>query len=511
MDESKIPIIVSCGQITQKEEDPNIALSPMDLTAKACFEAAKDSEVGNKILESLDTILVIRSFSDTSWRFTCPFGKYINPPYSLSNRINANNVKKYIYSHPGGNMPQWSVNRIFELITKGEIKTALIAGGESLSTQKKAQRLGIKLNWNEDPGSKFEEWGISKKGWSRTEEIHGMKGAIYAYPLIENAIRGKEKRSILEHNKVMGEILEKFANIAKDNPLADRKIGYSAETISSVSAVNPYIGFPYTKLMNANAFIDQSAAIIITSVKNAKELGIPKNKWVYLHGCADAYDHWFLSDRVNFYSSPAMNITCKEALEMAECNIEDIDFFDIYSCFPSAIKIACDEMGININTGKNLTVTGGLPYFGGPGNNYVTHSISEIVKRVRKYSGSRGLVTANGNYITKQSIGIYSSNEPIKPFMPKDTNIYQDYINKLTGPKVRNNANGKSTIETYTVINDKDGPTYSILYGKMEDGSRFIANTPKSKDLLLDMMSNDYLNIKGKVINKGGINIFYPN
>ncbi|MBT3939437.1 MAG: acetyl-CoA acetyltransferase, partial [Pelagibacterales bacterium] len=122
MDESKIPIIVSCGQITQKEEDPNIALSPMDLTAKACFEAAKDSEVGNKILESLDTILVIRSFSDTSWRFTCPFGKYINPPYSLSNRINANNVRKYIYSHPGGNMPQWSVNRIFELITKGEIK-----------------------------------------------------------------------------------------------------------------------------------------------------------------------------------------------------------------------------------------------------------------------------------------------------------------------------------------------------------------------------------------------------
>ena len=179
--------------------------------------------------------------------------------------------------------------------------------------------------------------------------------------------------------------------------------------------------------------------------------------------------------------------------------------------FLPAIKIACDEMGININTGKNLTVTGGLPYFGGPGNNYVTHSISEIVKRVRKYSGSRGLVTANGNYITKQSIGIYSSNEPIKPFMPKDTNIYQDYINKLTGPKVRNNANGKSTIETYTVINDKDGPTYSILYGKMEDGSRFIANTPKSKDLLLDMMSNDYLNIKGKVINKGGVNIFYPN
>ena len=106
MDEAKIPIIVGCGQVTQKEEDPNIALSPIDITAKACFDAAKDSKIGNKILNILDTILVIRSFSDTSWRFACPFGKYINPPNSLANRINANNVKKNIYSHSGGNMPQ---------------------------------------------------------------------------------------------------------------------------------------------------------------------------------------------------------------------------------------------------------------------------------------------------------------------------------------------------------------------------------------------------------------------
>ncbi len=511
MDEAKIPIIVGCGQVTQKEEDPNIALSPIDITAKACFDAAKDSEIGNKILNILDTILVIRSFSDTSWRFACPFGKNINPPNSLANRINANNVKKNIYSHPGGNMPQWSVNRLFELITKGEIKTALIAGGESLFTQKRAQRLGIKLDWSEDSGGKFEEWGISKRGWSETEDLHGMKGAIYAYPLIENAIRGNEKRSILEHNKVMGHILTKFAKVAKKNPLADRQQGYSAEEISNVNSVNPYIGFPYTKLMNANAFVDQSSAIIMTSVKHAKELGIPKDKWVYLHGCADAYDHWYLSDRTNFYTSPAMNITCKEALEMAECSIEDISFFDIYSCFPSAIKIACDEMGIDINSSKNLTVTGGLPYFGGPGNNYVTHSISEIVKRVRKFPGSRGLVTANGNYITKQSIGIYSSEEPTKPFIPKDTNIYQKDINKLIGPKFINEANGKCTIETYTVINDRQGPTFSILYGRMKNGSRFIANTPKSEDLLLEMMSNDFLGIKGKVINKRGLNMFYPN
>ena len=113
-----------------------------------------------------------------------------------------------------------------------------------------------------------------------------------------------------------------------------------------------------------------------------------------------------------------MKIACNEALKMANCAINDIDFLDIYSCFPSAIKIACDEMNIDINTNKNLTVTGGLPYFGGPGNNYVTHSISEIMHKVRNNIGAKGLVTANGNYITKQSVGIYSSEQPSKMFAP---------------------------------------------------------------------------------------------
>lgn len=510
MDESRIPILVGCGQITQKEEDPNEALSPIELTAKACFEAAKDTGLGELFLNKLDTIVLIRSFSDTSWRFKCPFGEYSNPSLSLARKINAENVNNLIYTFPGGNMPQWSINRIFELITKGEIKTALLAGGEALYTQKNAQRKGIELNWNEDLGNSYKEWGIKKRGWSDIEDNHGMKGAIFAYPLIENAIRGKENRTIKQHNIEMGNILEKFAEVAKNNPLADRRQGYSAKEISDVNEQNPYIGFPYTKLMNANAFIDQSSAIIMTTVKHAKELGINRNKWVYLHGCADTYDHWYLSDRINYYSSPAMKIACNEALKMANCAINDIDFLDIYSCFPSAIKIACDEMNIDINTNKDLTVTGGLPYFGGPGNNYVTHSISEIMHKVRNNIGAKGLVTANGNYITKQSVGIYSSEQPSKMFTPTNPSLYQAKINKDKGPSFIEEANGNAYIETYTVINDREGPSFSILFGRLNDGSRFIANTPNDKDLLLDMMTNDYLNIRGKVECKDNINIFKP-
>lgn len=511
MDESRIPILVGCGQITQREIDPMKALSPIDLTAKACFHAAIDSDVGNILLNKLDTLVLIRSFSDTSWRFKSPFGKYTNPSLSLAKRINAKNVKNLIYTFPGGNMPQWSINRIFELITKGKIKTALLAGGEALSTQKRAQREGINLNWNEDLGINYKEWGIEKRGWSDIEDAHGLRGAIFAYPLIENAIRGQEKRTIQQHNIEMGNILEKFSLIAKNNPLADRRKGYTAHEISKVSKRNPYIGYPYTKLMNANAFIDQSSAIIMTTVQHAKELGINRDKWVYLHGCSDTYDHWYLSDRINFYSSPAMKVACEEALKMANCAINDIEFLDIYSCFPSAVKIACDEMNIDINTKKQLTVTGGLPYFGGPGNNYVTHSISEIMNRVRNNHGSKGLVTANGNYITKQSVGIYSSEETNKNFAPKNPEVYQKPINNNMGPKFIKEANGNAFIETYTVINSREGPSFSILFGRLDNGNRFIANTPNDNDLLLDMMNNEYLGIKGKVLNNNGLNLFKPN
>tara|TARA_B100000029_G_scaffold501407_1_gene574709 strand:- start:57 stop:1073 length:1017 start_codon:yes stop_codon:yes gene_type:complete len=337
-----------------------------------------------------------------------------------------------------------------------------------------------------------------------------MAGAIFAYPMIENAIRGNRERTIEQHSLEMGKLFSRFAKVAADNPLADRRQGFTADQISSVNSNNPYIGFPYTKLMNSNAFIDQAAAIILTSAKKARELGIPEEKWVYLHGCADAHDHWYLSDRINFHSSPAMSKVAREAFEMAECSLDDLDALDLYSCFPSAVQIACDEMGINPDDPRGLTVTGGLPYFGGPGNNYVTHSIAEMMNKVRDKPGSKGLVTANGNYITKQSAGIYSTEPPNKPFQPKDPKLYQAEINADRGPCVTEAADGKAIIETYTIMHDRKGPSFGILFGRLPDDSRFIANTRSDLGLLADMTVEDYLGAKGKVSNFDGVNVFTP-
>jgi acetyl-CoA C-acetyltransferase len=183
---------------------------------------------------------------------------------------------------------------------------------------------------------------------------------------------------------------------------------------------------------------------------------------------------------------------------------------DLYSCFPSAVQIACDEMGIPLDDPRGLTVTGGLPYFGGPGNNYVTHSIAEMMNKVRANPGSKGLVTANGNYVTKQSAGIYCTEPTEKPFLPKDPKIYQAEIDADKGPSVTEVANGDATIETYTIMHDRKGPSFGILFGRLSDGSRFIANTPDDLDLMLEMTSKDYLGAEGKVKGVNGVNIFTP-
>lgn len=514
MNEQRIPVLVGVGQVTQRESDPRAALQPLDLMAAAARLASDDSGVGARLLQALDNITVIRLFADTSPRFVCPFGGSDNPPASVAARIGATQARQLVYTHPGGNMPQWCLNRLGEAIARGEMGAALVVGAEALATQKAAQRAKIDLDWRDSPasmpGGTPEAWGVARRGWSDLEERHGARAAITMYPLFENAIRGHRGRGIAEHQAAMGTLLARFAAVAATNPLADRRAGYSAEQIATPGPGNPTIAFPYTRLMSANAYIDQGAAVIVTSLAQAKALGVPRDRWVFLHGCADAHDHWHVTERRDFFSSPAMPEVFGQALAMAGVTLADIDAFDIYSCFASAVQVACAALGLAEDDPRGLTITGGLPYFGGPGNNYVTHSIAEMVQRLRAKPGQRGLVTANGNYLTKHSAGVYSTDQPDKPFAPQDPAVLQAKLNAVPHPPLVELADGAARIETYTVVHDAKGPTGAVVIGRLDGGERFIANTAPDPALLADLQVADYLGRAGRVTNDGERNTFLP-
>ena len=429
----------------------------------------------------------------------------------MAKRLGLPNVAAHLYTGSGGNMPQLLVNHYAEQIAAGQARAVLVCGGEALRTQHGVLRQGLPVSWTEDPGGEPSFMGDPRRGWTDHEERHGLRAAIAFYPLIENAIRGARGRGVAEHLQAMGRLMAGLSAVAAANPLATRREGLTAEQLSTVDAENRWIGFPYPRFMNANAFIDQSAALVMTSVGQARALGVPESKWVYLHGCAEGHDHWYVSQRPHIHRSPAMHAVAQQALAMAGKTLDDMAFLDIYSCVPSALEVACDEYGLAEDDPRGLTVTGGLPFFGGPGNNYVTHSISEMVRRVRAAPGRFGLVTANGNYLTKHAWGIYSTTPNAGPWRREPPAPLQAELNALPQAPFTETPQGRAVVESYTVLHDKNGPASGIIFGRLADsGVRFIANTPADAATLAELQDHEALGRSGGVASNAGTNTFTP-
>ncbi len=510
IDKTRIPVIVGSGQVTDTTSKPEAGPSPLDLMQQAARLAAADSGAGEALLRALDSITVIRLFADTMPRFASPFGKLANAPWSLARRLGATPTD-LVYPPHGGDSPQVMLTRACERIAQGESQAALIVGGEALRTELAAKRAGLQLQWGEDAPTRPDELEGPKGMYTAAEEAHGMRSAIAMYAMIGQALRQAAGQSVDQYREESARLFARFAKVAAANPLATRRAGYGAEAIATVSADNPYIGFPFTKLMTASAFIDQAAAFVVLSEAKTDELGIARDKRVYLHGSAAAHDEWFVSDRPRLDQSPAMRLTAQHALAQAGKSLDQVRFFDIYSCFPSAVQIACKELGIAADDPREPTVTGGLPYFGGPGNNYVTHSIAEMVRKVRGEPGSFGLVMANGGLVTKEAVGLFSTDPPARPFVREPASLIQDEIDKAPKVAFTDAPQGAARIETYAVLHGKSGPESAVLFGRLEaTGERFLANTPADAATLQRMEDSEALGLAGTVTRAEGRNIFVP-
>jgi acetyl-CoA C-acetyltransferase len=231
------------------------------------------------------------------------------------------------------------------------------------------------------------------------------------------------------------------------------------------------VSFPYPKLFNANDRVDQGAALILCSAEAARSAGVPEDKWVFPLSGADAHDHWFLSHRHDLHSSPAIRLTGQRALRLAGVGIDDIAHIDLYSCFPCAVQIAAHELGLPLDDpDRPLTVTGGLAFAGGPGNNYVSHSIATMADRLRRDPGALGLVTGLGWYVTKHAVGVWSTTPPPNGFAYDSP---QDDVDALPQRTPVSDFEGDATIETYTVIHGGDGqPERAIASLLTHDGAR---------------------------------------
>jgi acetyl-CoA C-acetyltransferase len=476
MTDPRTPIIVGVGQITEKIDAADYrGLSNVELAVEAARRACADALSLGALSARIDAIGALRTFEHTTPQYVTPFGKSNNFPHSIARRLGVA-PKTAVWAKVGGDTPQTLIAEFCERIAAGELQMALVCGSEAISTAKHLQAEKKTADWAESIDAPVDDRGLGLKSLrTRYGRQHKIVGGADSYAILENARRARLGLSREAYAAEMGRLFAPLSRVAASNPFATAPVAYTPEELVTVSERNRMIAAPYTRLLVARDQVNQAAAVLVTSVAVARELGIPEAKWVYLHGYAAAAERE-IERRANLGVALCAQLAARAALDAAGIGVEQVSFFDFYSCFPIAVSNVCDALGLKADDPRGLTVTGGLPYFGGPGNSYSTHAIATMVELLRARPGSYGLVGANGGHLSKYAAGVYSTTP--RDFRKCDSRAIQARVDAQPSPDVVYEADGPAIVESYTVVYGKDGPMHAIVVGRLDStGQRFFANT----------------------------------
>ncbi len=458
----RTPVLVGYGQVNQPDgtRDPQEPVALMVAAARAAADP--------RVLQAVDAIRVVNLLS---WR-------YRDPGLLLGEMIGAKGPATR-YTGVGGNVPQSLVSQACLDIRDGRAEVVLIAGAETWRTRKRMKANGIRPDWRVQDDSVPIPPGAEDavEMSSPAQERVGLALPSHVYPWFEEALRVAAGETQDAHRRRIGELWARFNEVAQHNPYAWSNKAWTAEQIAEPGPDNRMISWPYTKLLNSNNMVDQGAVVILTSVEKATYLQIPSDRWVFPWAGTDAHDTYSIAERWEYHRSPAIRFGAGRALELAGLGVDDIDFIDIYSCFPSAVQVAAAEIGVATDDpARPLTVTGGLTFAGGPWNNYVTHSIATMAERLAAAPGTRGLITANGGYLTKHAFGIYSTEPPAVEFRWEDV---QDTVDREPTRRATLDWEGIGTVETWTTPFDRHGnPEKAFVAVRTPDEARALALLP---------------------------------
>jgi len=497
-------VLVGVGQVAERPDD-GVALTdrpePVELMARALLAAARDcgpAGTGRRLLERAGSLRVMLPLS---WQ-------YVNPALLVADKLSIA-PPEMACSTIGGNSPQTIAASTALAIAGGELDVALLTGAECTYTRVAARRHAERpvLPWTTQPPGTPEAvlLGTDRDPVTETERARGLDRPLRVFPLFETALRAAAAESIEAHQVKVSELWARFSQVAATNPHAWSHTAYRPEDLRTVGNDNRMIAFPYPKRMNANDRVDLGAALIMCSLAEARRAGVPDEQLVFPVAAADAHDHWFLSHRDDLCSSPAIAAAARHAFAAAGRTVDDVDHVDLYSCFPSAVQMGAEAIGLPVDDPRRpLTVTGGLGFAGGPGNNYVTHALATMTERLRSEPGSLGLVTGLGWYATKHAVGLWSSAPPPGGFRHVEP---QAEVDALPQRAPGSDVEGDVTVETYTVVHDRDGrPELAIVALLSGDGRRAWGNVTDA-DTLQGLMGEEGCGRKARLHGDGRTDI----
>jgi acetyl-CoA C-acetyltransferase len=446
----RTPCIIGVAARTWREEAPE----PLAMWEEVAREAAEDAG-DSRVLEQLDSVQIVY----------CQTWQYDDAVARLAERLHTDPKHRY-YSGIGGTTTQQLVDATAERMLQGELDLALVTSAEALATQRAYKKGGERYPYSFKPDEKRPfPWESPPHPY---EVAHEIFQASLTFAMFDNARRGHVGTNLDDYRADIGRMLAPMTRIAAHNSNAWFPIERAADQIMTATPDNRMVGYPYTKYAVAVMDVDMAAALIVATHERAEALGIPNDQRVYLRGYAYATDPVLVAGHPNMWRSPAMEAASKEALHNAGVGVDDIKYFDLYSCFASSLHFACDALGLSPFDPRSLTVTGGLPYHGGPASGYLTHSIAAMVERLRADPGELGLVSGVGMHMTKHVFGCYSTAaRPLTPPGPMPPPEPTEVVGTYTGDAV---------VAAYSVAHGRSGdPEWGALVCELADGSRVYA------------------------------------
>ena len=460
----RAPVIVGVGEFTQRTKDPALALEPLALMDAALRAANADS--GVSLLPLIDSLDVIQEFS---W-------PYADAPAQLSDRLGINPARR-VYGPVGGETPVHCMHEAALRIWRGESDVAAVVGAEAQYSVAAAQKQGVTLPWSpRDPAAKL------VRG---TDYLHptavelGVASPATVYPFYENATQAAWGQTPAQGRDEAGRLWERCAAVAAANPYAWQPEAFSEGEITTASAGNRMVAWPYTVRMVANPMVNQGAAVLLTSRGRAMQLGIPEERLVYVWCGAAANEPADYLYRDQYARVHAQEAVLERILQLVG-DIGRFDQLELYSCFPVVPKMARRTLALPADGG--MTCTGGLSFFGAPLNNYMTHAAAAMVRSLRGQQSALGLLYGQGGYMTKHHAIVLGSYASSASRLADDYSV-QGLADARRGPvpELVMDYTGPTTIETHTVLYRKDATVqHGVVIARTPDGSRLLAKVDAS-------------------------------
>ncbi len=468
--DGRAPCIIGAAQRSWRPDQlpagEQVAPEPLDMWTEVARAAASDTGTDpGRVLDAVGSLRVVY----------CQSWSYDDPPRRLAERLGLDAPPHLHYSGIGGTTPQMLLDEAAESMLAGELDVALVVGAEALATRRRLKRAGEKPAWSfpEAVRSPFP----FEAPFHPAEVAHEVFQAWLTFAVFDVARRAHAGTAPDAHRAATAAVLARMSEVAAANPHAWFPLARTPEELATPTAANRMIGYPYTKYEVAIMDVDQAAAVIIATDEAADRLGVPPERRVYLRGWCAANDPTYVAEHEPMWASPAMRAASAEALRVAGVTVDEVAHLDLYSCFGSSVAFAADALRMALDDPRGFTVTGGLPFAGGPGSNYLSHSVAAMTDRLRADPGSYGLVSGVGMHLTKHVFAVYSTDPPQAPIEPPDAAAVQRRLDADRSPqRIVEVTTGPAAVAAYSVVHGRDGSAeWGLVIADLPEGGRCYA------------------------------------